>query len=120
MSVRADEQRLSVGTVVSLYTLDASMAGGRVYRFVPGPFNGALVRYDGLVYTPMPISIEGIKYGGQGAVARPTLTISAINRAVVATLLGADNLRGATLTRLRTLSRYLDGEPAAGLLLHII
>ena len=111
--IASDQQRPDVGTLVSLYSLDAGAIGGRVYRFVPGPFNGAPVTYQTHTYTPVPIAIDGIAYGGEGAVARPTLSVAKVDRAIVAALLGADNLRGASVTRLRTLTPYLDGEPDA-------
>ena len=113
MSIKADEQRSAPGTIISLYSIDASAQGGSLYSFVPGPFNGERVSFGGHIYTPTPINIDGIAYGGEGAPPRPSLTISKQNRALVFALLGADNLRGATVRRLRTLSQYLDGQPGA-------
>ncbi len=112
-TIARDEQNPYVGTVVSLYTIDASAGGGLTYRFVPGPFGGAVVTYQTHIYTPVPIGIEGIAYGGEGAAARPKLTVSNVDRAIVASLLGADNLRGTTVSRLRTLTKYLDGGAQA-------
>lgn len=112
-TVRTDEQRLAVGTVVNLYTIDATGIGGSVHRFVPGARNGALITYKALVYRPIPIEVEGIDYGGQGAASRPTMAISRLDQPFVSALVGLDNLRGARVTRLRTMDIYLDGEPDA-------
>ena len=112
-TIRADEQRLDVGAIVSLFTLDASGIGGGVLRFVTGPWNAASVRYGGLVYAPVPVDIEGVSYGGNGPAARPKLTLSRLDALVAAAALDTDSWRGARLTRLRTLTRYLDGEPEA-------
>ena len=111
--IATDQQRPDVGTMVNLYTLDATAQGGAVYRFVPGPFDGAAVTYQGHRYSPLPITLTGLHYSGEGAAARPRLTVSALDQSIVAALLGTDHLRGATVTRLRTLSRYLDGEADA-------
>ena len=104
--IATDQQRLAVGTVVDLVTIDP--ADGPAYRFVTGPVGGASPVYQGHTYAPRPIKIDGIKASGEGAIARPTLTISAIQREVA-----GQDLRGATVTRLRTLTRYLDGAAEA-------
>ena len=108
-----DQQRLAVGTVVSLYTIDATARGGSVYAFTPGPVNGQAAVYQGVTYAPLPIRITGVKAGGEGAVARPTLTASALDERLLAAVMQTDDLRGATATRLRTLTQYLDGETTA-------
>lgn len=113
MTIREDEQKLSVGTVVNLYTIDATPIGGDLYRFVPGPRDHQQVTYQGHVYDPIPIEIEGISYGGEGPASRPTMTISRLDATFMAAVIQKDNLRGAHVSRLRTLDKYLDGAPAA-------
>ena len=113
MSIRTDAQRLDVGAVVALFTLDATAAGGQVHRFVTGPWNGAAVDYGGVAYTPAPIELEGVKYGGDGPLPRPRLRMSRLDSTVASAVVDADDWRGAKLTRVRTLTRYLDGEPDA-------
>ena len=115
--IHADTQRLNPGTIVSLYTLDATAQGGAVLRFSAGSGGGSEAReavvYQGHRYLPLPVAVSGLKQDGAGPAARPTLKISAVNAATTATLLGMDNLRGAQLTRVRTLARYLDGAAEA-------
>ena len=113
MSIRADEQRLDVGTVVELFEIDASAVGGNRHRFVPGPWNGAPVTYDKVVYTPTPVALTGLGYSLAGPAPRPTLCISRLNAAIANAAVGTERWRGAKLTRLRTLARYLDGQPQA-------
>ena len=113
MTIRTDQQAAHVGRIVSLYTIDATGIGGKLHRFVAGRWRGADVTFDGDTYTATPIAVDGIEYGGDGVVARPTLTLSRLDEALVSAILGADNWRGATFTRLRTLAKYVDGEPDA-------
>lgn len=110
MSVRSDEQRLDVGTVVELFALDLEGAGGgAVLRFTPGPWGGGPAVYKGLSHQPCPIRVTGLRSGGSGAPARPRLELSRLDATVAAALAGGDDWRGAKLTRLRTLERHLDG-----------
>ena len=111
MSIRADQQAAHLGHVVSLYTIDATPVGGRIHRFVPGKWGGGDVVYGGHTYTATPIEVEGIAYGGDGAVARPRLTLARLDEALVSAILATDHWRGARFDRLRTLGQYLDGEP---------
>ena len=113
MSIHTDEQRLAVGNMVSLYTIDATAIGGALQRLTPGPLDGAVIMYQTNAYRPVPIEVKGIRMGGKGATARPSLSISRLDEPVLATLVGTDNLRGATISRLRTLEQYLDGQPGA-------
>ena len=113
MTIREDEQRLNLTAIVDLYEIDATGIGGNVHRFVPGPWNGDPVRYEGVEYTPTPVELEGVRFGGSLS-GRPTLRLSRLDAVVAgAALVGTEHWRGATVSRLRTLTRYLDGEPDA-------
>lgn len=117
MSSAADIQQLAPGTVVTLYTIDHSDAGGPLLRFTPGSAEAAgapvVVNFDGHVYLPLPVELAGVSASVSGQSARPTLTVSAVRSAATIALLGADNLRGARITRVRTLAQFLDGQPGA-------
>ena len=86
-----------------------------VYRFHAGSSlkdNGEIV-WAGNTYQRFPIKAEGFAFR-QGQLPRPTLTVSnalgtitAILAAVNATTAGND-LTGATVTRIRTLARFID------------
>lgn len=113
MTIRADEQRLDAGTLVELFEIDATDIGGQRHRFVPGPWNGASVTFQGVTYTPTPVELAGLRHAAAGAPRRPTLKLSRLNAAVAAAAVGTDSWRGARLKRLRTFTRYLDGETGA-------
>lgn len=112
MSIRTDEQRLSLPAIVELFEIDAAAIGGQAMRFVTGPWNGAAVRYGGVEYSAAPIEIAGIRYGGSLS-SRPTLSISRLDAAVAAAVLGTGRWRGAAVSVTRTLTAYLDGEDEA-------
>lgn len=113
MTIHADQQAAHLGHVISLYTIDATGIGGQLHRFVAGRWQGDPVVWGGDTYTATPIEVAGIEYGGEGPVARPTLTLSRIDESVVSAILATNHWRGACFTRVRTLARYLDGEPGA-------
>ena len=116
MPIREDGQRLDVGTIVSMFTVEHT--DGTVFRFVPGSKDGLVVRYQGHEYLPLPIELTGLTADGAGPAARPSMKISGVNSVHTSTLLGFDNLRGAKVTRLRTLERWLDDSPTADPLRH--
>ena len=111
-------QNTNPSAIIELFTLalDSSLHGAStVYRFHTGSSlkdNGELV-WAGNSYQRFPIKAEGFAFR-QGQLPRPTLTVSnalgtitAILAAVNATTAGND-LTGATVTRIRTLARFLD------------
>ena len=111
-------QNTNPSAIIELFTLalDSSLHGAStVYRFHTGSSqkdNGEL-GWAGNSYQRFPIKAEGFAFR-QGQLPRPTLTVSnalgtitAILAAVNATTAGND-LTGATVTRIRTLARFLD------------
>ena len=111
-------QNTNPSAIIELFTLalDNSLHGATtVYRFHTGSSlkdNGELV-WAGNSYQRFPIKAEGFAFR-QGQLPRPTLTVSnalgtitAILAAVNSTTAGND-LTGATVTRIRTLARFLD------------
>jgi len=111
-------QNVNPSAIIELFTLqlDNSLHGATtVYRFHAGSSlndNGKIV-WAGNEYLRFPVKAEGFQYG-KGQLPRPTLTVSnalgtitAILLSVNATTTGND-LTGATVTRIRTLARFLD------------
>ena len=111
-------QSTNPSAIIELFTLqlDNSLHGATtIYRFHAGSSlkdNGELV-WAGNTYQRFPIKAEGFAFR-QGQLPRPTLTVSnalgtitAILAAVNATTAGND-LTGATVTRIRTLARFID------------
>ena len=110
-------QELAQDAIISLYELDTSKAGGGIVRFAPEPINGQPVLFGGQEYFAFPIVASGFEYSGKGPLPRPTLTVSAIDMAFMSLVLGADDLVGMPIRRLRTYRKHLDDgtdpDPAA-------
>ena len=111
-------QNTNPSAIIELFTLqlDNSLHGATtIYRFHAGSSlkdNGEIV-WAGNSNQRFPIKAEGFAFR-QGQLPRPTLTVSnalgtitAILAAVNATTAGND-LTGATVTRIRTLARFID------------
>ena len=111
-------QNTNPSAIIELFSLqlDNNLHGATtVYRFHAGSSlkdNGEIV-WAGNSYQRFPVKAEGFAFQ-KGMLPRPTLTVSnalgtitAILAAVNATTAGND-LTGATVTRIRTLAKFLD------------
>ena len=116
--VFSEVQKINPSAIIELFTLqlDSSLHGANtIYRFHAGSnlsANGQIV-WDGNAYLRFPIQATGFAYQ-RGQIPRPKLvvsnalgTISAILLTVNQTTVGND-LTGATVTRIRTMARFLD------------
>ena len=111
-------QNTNPSAIIELFTLqlDNSLHGATtVYRFHNGSSlkdNGEIV-WAGNSYQRFSIKAEGFQYG-KGQLPRPTLTVSNALGTITAILLNintttpGNDLTGATVTRIRTLARFLD------------
>ena len=116
--VFSEVQKINPSAIIELFTLqlDNSLHGATTtYRFHSGSnlnANGEIV-WAGNAYQRFPIEANGFAYQ-RGQIPRPKLivsnalgTISAILLTVNQTTTGND-LTGATVTRIRTMARFLD------------
>jgi len=128
---------LAPSAIIELFELhlDATLHGSQstmVYRWhngVNAAVSGDIV-WNSLTYSRQPITAEGFEYSSGGrALPRPRLKIGNVsdsslgnyaNVAEVSALLmlvnettAGNDLGGATVKRIRTLKKYLDGESAA-------
>ena len=116
--VFSEVQKINPSAIIELFTLqlDNSLhCATTTYRFHSGSnlnANGEIV-WAGNAYQRFPIEATGFAYQ-RGQIPRPTLvvsnalgTISAIFLTVNQTTTGND-LTGATVTRIRTMARFLD------------
>ena len=113
-----DLQKINPSAIIELFTLETTVAlhgSAQTYRFHNGSNlnnNGDIV-WAGNTYTKLPITAEGFAYQ-RGQIPRPTLTVSNALGTITAILLNVNqvttgnDLTGATVTRIRTLARYLD------------
>ena len=122
--VYSEAQKINPSAIIELFTLQLSQSfhgDTSIYRFHGGSNlsnNGEIV-WAGNSYTRMPIIADGFAYR-KGQIPRPKLTISnalgsisaILNLVNTATVAGAVNtgndLTGATVTRIRTMARFLD------------
>lgn len=123
--INQENQKLSPSALVALYQLDCSVFGGPVINFTDRTYGGDPVIFGGVYYQPIPIVFDGMEVNGVGALPRPTLTLADVGggidkggivHALIATW---GDLAGATLKRIRTYQRFLDGEPEADPLAYI-
>ena len=113
-----DLQKINPSAIIELFTLttDATLHGSaQTYRFHNGTSlnaNGDII-WAGNQYLKMPIEAEGFAFQ-KGQLPRPTLRVSNALGTITAILLNVNavttgnDLTGATVTRIRTLARYLD------------
>jgi len=123
-SVYEDVSVLAPSAIIELFELqlDNTLHGSTdVYRFHAGSnanVTGNIV-FDGNAYTRFPVQADGFEMRSGGTLPQPTLSIANLDGTMTtllalvnATTTGND-LTGATVRRIRTLKRYLDGESAA-------
>ena len=119
-----DLAEIAPSAIIELFemTLDSTLHGSTdTYRWHNGAnanVNGNIV-WNGNSYVRLPIKADGFEYSNTGTLPRPTLTISNLDGVMTTLLLlvnattSGNDLGGATVKRIRTLKKYLDGETAA-------
>ncbi len=128
----SDLQPINPSAIIELFTLklDSTLHGAStVYRFHAGSnmnANGQIV-WDGNSYYRFPIQVSGFAFQN-GQIPRPKLVISnggntgssVANLSISAILLNVNkttvgnDLTGATITRIRTLAKFLDASNFSG------
>ena len=123
-SVYEDVSVLAPSAIIELFELhlNATLHGSSdVYRFHAGSnadVTGNIV-FDGNAYTRLPIKADGFEMRTGGTLPQPTLAIANLDGtmttllALVNATTAGNDLTGATVKRIRTLKRYLDGESTA-------
>ena len=111
----ADIQTLTPGAEFVGYVLDATALGGALYRFHAGtnPLGNSVV-WQGQTYLKYPIQAGGFEMTSKGVMPRPTLSVANIDGTIAAAIRAYGDLVGATLTRKRTLAKFLDAANFAG------
>ena len=113
-----DLQKINPSAIIELFTLETTVAlhgSAQTYRFHNGTslLNNGDIVWAGNNYIKLPITAEGFAYQ-RGQIPRPTLTVSNALGTITAILLNVNqvttgnDLTGCTVTRIRTLARYLD------------
>ena len=120
MTIQRDIQLYAMGNLVTLFSIDLrsiigndGLAGGE-YLFYPSTKEGAQpIMWQGKAYSPWPVEATGFDKNVQGTYARPHLKVGNVLRLMTEAAAVYDDLVGATVTRKRTFSRFLDGQPDA-------
>lgn len=108
-TLQSEAQRAAPGDVIELFTLDLTSYGGPVLYFTPEVTKGMEpVTFGGIVFSPVPVSAEGYEKNARGALPRPKFSLSNINLGASALLEQYGDLVGCTVTRITTLSTFLD------------
>ena len=117
-AVFSDLQSINPSAIIELFTLQLSNSlhgANTIYRFHAGSSlnaNGQIV-WDGNAYLRFPIQATGFAFQ-KGQLPRPKITISNATGLISAILLTVNetttgnDLTGATVTRIRTLAKFLD------------
>lgn len=107
--------QLQHDAIIELFQLDATVLGGPVLPFHNGTNQlSANVVFQGITYQRYPIEVEGYETSGQGPIARPTMRIANVMGLLGVLIRDYRNLKGAKLTRRRTLAKYLDAANFPG------
>ena len=117
-SVFSSLQDINPSAIIELFTLQLSTAlhgANTIYRFHAGSnlnANGQIV-WDGNAYLRFPIQASGFAFQ-RGQLPRPKITISNATGLISSILLSVNettagnDLTGATVTRIRTLAKFID------------
>ena len=123
-SVISDIQGINPSSIIELFTLTTTAAlhgSATIYRFHAGSSlnsNGEIV-WAGNSYQRFPVEADGFAFQ-KGQIPRPTLTVSNALGTITSILLSVNqtttgnDLTGATVTRIRTLAKFLDAVNFAG------
>ncbi|MBS7812344.1 phage minor tail protein L [Roseococcus pinisoli] len=117
----ATAQLLDADAIVTMYRLDAREISGdpnALLCFTPMPLGSGNLVYQGYSYQPVPIVASGFEWSGKGPLPRPTLRVSNVGGFMVGDIVAYDDLVGASVTRIRTFVKYLDGQPDADQFAH--
>jgi lambda family phage minor tail protein L len=123
-SVYEDISTLAPNTIIELFEMQLSndLHGSTdTYRWHNGcnANVSANITFASQAYTRQPIEANGFTYSTQGTLPRPTLTIGNTGGVMTTLLLlvndetTGNDLGGATVRRIRTLKKFLDGESTA-------
>lgn len=101
------------GEKVTLFRLDTTALGGDVKYFCQASINGSGVTFQGIYYTPVDVEFSGFETSGAGGLPTPQMKLANTNGVFQGIVNAFGDLIGATIYRIRTFRRFLDGQPDA-------
>ncbi len=109
LAITTEIQKLAPSAVIELFVLDLRLFNEGVVRFHAGTNElRRQVVWQGNVYEPYPILVEGFEFTGNGQSPRPKLRVANVRGTITALILSYQDLIGARIMRKRTLAKYLD------------
>lgn len=109
-SIARAAQSLEPGALITMYILDLTPLGVSTrYHFT----TDNNVVFGGQAYTTIEIEAQGFEWNGQGPMPQPQIRIANANRSMSGISAFYKDLVGASLTRIRTYAKFLDGQPTA-------
>jgi lambda family phage minor tail protein L len=123
-SVYEELSALGPNAIIELFELqlDATLHGASTTYYWHNGVNANVtgnIIFDGNTYIRLPVEATGFDYTSSGSLPRPTLRISNLFSDMTTLLLlvnattPGNDLGGATVRRIRTLKKFLDGETGA-------
>lgn len=125
--ISKEGNKLNPDTYLELYDLDATMlldsngSPGEITYVTNTPTGGGVlpITWRNYKYYPVPFQVENIDDRADGtAPNRPTITVSNVNKFLLAAVLTLGDLVGMRVTRWRTFYKYTDGQPDSNSIMH--
>lgn len=115
MTIAMQLATLAHDAIIEMYEVDVTPLGGALLRFYSGTnaLNQSLT-WQANIYQAYPIEAEGFDIKSEGPLPRPTLKVANVLGLIGALCYQYGGLKGAKVTRKRTLAKYLDAVNFAG------
>lgn len=108
-------QTPDLGDFIELFEFDLTKYNQGYYRLIKGDEGAAVqaVSWDGNIFAPWPIQTSGWEQSANGPTPRPNIALANTSGILTPLVVNNNSLLGATVTRIRTFERYLDGGDEA-------
>lgn len=106
MTIQTQLGKPYVGAIVDLFEIDLTPIGSP-NRYFYTPSSTSPITFDGNVYYPFPISIDGQEKTLNGAPGRLTLTVSNVNGLLAADVISKGDMLGAKVVYTRTFQELI-------------
>lgn len=106
--IARESQQLAQDAIITMFELDTTRWGGSILRFTPSANDGNPIMFGGFQYDPFPVMLSDTEISGLGQLPQPSLQVSNQGFEFMSLILGAENLIGAPIKRIRTYRKCLD------------